>query len=114
MRSTPSGSSVVVFPQGVGLNFFSSRDNPLKYFGFFPLGMDPVLEKAIIKQLIDFRIDYIVIVNRDTSEYGRASFGIDYAKDIYSWIIANYRPVKIIGNYPFQSRAFGIAIFKKI
>jgi hypothetical protein len=114
LKNTPVGSSVAVFPQGVGLNFFSERDNPLKYFDFLPLGIHMIGEKEMLKQIIDFRIDYIVIVSRDTSEFGYASFGIDYAKDIYSWITANYRLVKVAGNYPFRSRAFGFAIFEKI
>ncbi len=114
LKDTPVNSTLVVFPEGVGLNFFSNRDNPLKYIAFIPPDLKVAKEKTILDQLIEQRVDYIAILGRDTSEFGYASFGIDYAKDIYLWITTNYRLVKVIGNYPFRSRAFGIAIFERI
>jgi hypothetical protein len=110
-ENTSSGDRVVVIPEGVGINFFSQRENPSGLCNFTPLALRTLGEERVISSFGD--IEYILLVHRTTQEYGFPRFGRDYGKRIYSWILENYRLIKLIGPYPFRSDNFGIAIFKK-
>ena len=60
--------------------------------------------------------DYIVLVQRDSSEYGVKYFGQQkgYGFDMMQWVRRNYQPVELIGAEPLQSGTFGIRILKHI
>jgi hypothetical protein len=111
--NTSEHAKVVAFPEGASLNFFCKRDNPSRYLTFLPPDIDTVGEDRMISDLAKCRIDYIVILSRDTTEYGARAFGYDYAGKIYSWITDNYELVKQFGPIPNTSDEFGVAIFKR-
>ncbi len=112
-KQTAKNAKVVVFPEGIGINFLSQRDNPLRYHTFLPPIIKVVTEDKIINSLNKYKIDYIIILSRATSEYGYPFFGIHYGKNIYQWILNNYKLIKVFGPYPFTSLEFGVAIFKR-
>jgi hypothetical protein len=112
-KNTAEDDKVVVVPEGVGINFFSSRENPLKYFNFIPPIFRFIDEEKMVSEFAESGIDYIVIVQRTTFEYGPSFFGIHYGRKLYSWILNNYQLVKLFGPYPFTTNEFGVAIFKK-
>ncbi len=112
-KHTAKNAKVVVFPEGIGINFFSQRDNPLRYHTFLPPIVRIVTENKIIKNLNKYKIDYIIILSRATYEYGYPFFGIHYGENIYHWILNNYELIKVFGPYPFTSLEFGVAIFKR-
>ena len=37
--------------------------------------------------------DIVVLVKRPMPEYGYRGFGIDYAIDLYAWVLENYEPI---------------------
>lgn len=39
--------------------------------------------------------DAVVLVHRETSEYGVPFFGRDYGSRLYAWVRERYRPVKL-------------------
>lgn len=106
--------SIVVLPEGIGLNFLLPRDSAVRYTSLVPNCVFLYDEKKIVQALQQRDIDYVVVVNRMTYEYGFPFFGIDYGKRIAQWIVDNYVLEKLIGPYPFTSSEFGIAIYKKI
>ena len=110
---TSPNSTLAVFPIGVALNFFSLKENPAGYYMFSPPPLHVLGEQHIITRLAQAKVDYIALLRQDTSEDGYASFGKDYGKELYAWILNNYRLVKEIGPYPFTTDEFGVAIFKK-
>lgn len=112
-KNTPKTSTVVTFPEGVSINFFADRDTPLKYYTFLPHDIEIYGEENIVTQLKDSKVDYIVILSRDLTEYGYAGFGIDYAKKIFSWIEDTYEIAAQFGPLPYSSQEFGIAIYRK-
>jgi len=113
-KNTSEDALVVVLPEGVGINFFSSRNNPSRFFQFIPTLVGKIGGDKIIHDLEAHDIDYMIILQRYTHEHGCPSFGMHYGKKIYSWILENYRPIKLIGPRPFTTNEFGVAIFKKI
>lgn len=112
-KTTLKDSTVAVFPEGAGINFFSGRKTPLKYHTFLPPDIDTVGEYKILSELSHSGVDYIIVLSRDTTEYGYPAFGVDYARNIYTWIREKYELIKQFGPLPYTSNEFGIAIFKR-
>jgi len=70
-------------------------------------------ENNLLDKIKTAKIDYIVIMTRDTSESGATAFGVDYAKKIQKWVDANYVIIKQFGAKPFTSDTAGAIILKK-
>ncbi len=112
---TARTNTLAVLPEGVMLNYLTHRDNPTPYvvfafevWAFGETNMLAAYEKA--------PPDYIVLVQRDSSEYGVKFFGQQqgYGFDVMQWVRQNYQPVELIGAEPLQSGAFGIEILKRL
>jgi hypothetical protein len=58
--------------------------------------------------------DYILVVHKDTAEYGVPFFGADprYGQAIMEWVGRRYRTVEVIGRQPLREGGYGIAILK--
>jgi hypothetical protein len=89
-EGTRSGEALVVFPEGQILNYLSGRSNPLRQKLYIPGYLTANNELALLDDLNRNRPRAIVIWNRPTGEYGRGSFGGDYASRINQWIRKNY------------------------
>jgi len=111
-NNTPHDATVVVIPEGIGINFFAERENPLRYNTFLPPDLAVISEDTIIEQLARANIGYVLIANRDTSEYGYATFGVDYGKKMALWIYENYTPIKQLGTLSDKDDS-GFLILKK-
>jgi hypothetical protein len=72
-------------------------------------------EKNILSAFQKNPPDYVVLVHKDTSEYGVDFFGQTeaYGLKTMQWINANYSPVYLIGNEPLRDDKFGIQFFKR-
>ncbi len=112
-KETASNETFVVFPEGIGINFLSERDNPLRYESFLPYEMDMFGEKNVISLLEKYSVDRILIAGRRTDIYGASYFGYDYAQNLKNWIEVHYSIEKVFGKMPFISEEFGIAVYKK-
>jgi hypothetical protein len=97
------------------LNYLTRRDNPTPYvvfafevWAFGEQNMQAAYEKN--------PPDYIVLIQRDSSEYGVPYFGMQkgYGFDAMQWVRRNYESVYLIGSEPLQSGAFGIKILKHL
>ncbi|MFH1846944.1 MAG: hypothetical protein ABH869_05250, partial [Candidatus Omnitrophota bacterium] len=113
-NNTKKDDTLVVFPEGAVINFFSERDNPLRYYQFLP--QDLVREKVedeVIRQLDEKNVDYIAIVQRSTAEYGYPVFGLHYAKKLKKWINDNYQNPTVFGAIPFTTRDYGVMLLER-
>lgn len=95
-RNTQENDTLVVFPEGASINFYSGRTNPLKYYLFCMFDVEKIGENRIIDQLNQNRVSYIAIVH---GPY--APFGVDYGFKLSAWIYENYTPVFQFGFEPF-------------
>jgi hypothetical protein len=113
-NNTPADGRLVVIPEGNGINYFSGRPSPIKYEQFIPNVLRSIGEARMVKELNDAAIDYIVLTQRYTPEYGYPCFGVDYGKAVMSWINDNYEVVKVIGDKPYAGKGgYGMAIYRK-
>jgi hypothetical protein len=112
LRSEPE-RTLAVFPEGAMINYLARRVNPTPYAVFMPLEVAIFGEERIVASLVAHPPDYVMLVHRDTSEYGVQYFGRDYAKRIGAWISANYRPITQIGAMPFRDGRFGGLLMRR-
>ena len=92
-KYTPKDATVVVIPQGPGVNYLTGRKNPLKYFDLNPLNVDLIGEDEYVEELKNARVDYIIHFTLiDSGGFGYEGFGVGYGRKINAWITANYLP----------------------
>jgi hypothetical protein len=105
--------TLVVFPEGVMLNYLARRVNPTPYVNFIPPELKIFGQAAVFDALQRASPDYVVIVQRPTKEYGPVRFGRDYAQDIYAWAAGHYEQVQVIGANPLRDPRFGILLARR-
>ena len=113
--NTAPTNTLAVLPEGVMLNYLTRRDNPTPY-AVFAFEVWAFGEQNMLAAYEKNPPDYIVLIQRDSSEYGVPYFGLQkgYGFDVMQWVRRNYKPVELIGSEPLQSGAFGIKILKRL
>ncbi|MEI8345543.1 MAG: hypothetical protein WCG06_05670, partial [Candidatus Omnitrophota bacterium] len=106
--------TLVVFPEGVMLNYLTRRRNPSPYITFVPAELTMFGEDKMAEACDKARPDCVVLVSRDMSEYGYAGFGNDYAMKLFAWLKTNYGQVAAIGDASLSGKGFGIIIAKRL
>ena len=73
-------------------------------------------EDVILRSFERAPPDYILLVHRDTAEYGVPYFGSDprNGQAIMDWIRTRYTTIEVIGQTPLHEGGYGIAILKGI
>lgn len=100
--------SLVAFPEGASLNFYSGITNPLKYYFFLQGDIEKIGEETLISQLYQNRVTYVALVHAPYD-----SFGVRYGLNLLSWIYANYEHVAQFGEAPFGVDQLSIQILKR-
>ena len=111
----PPDATFVVLPEGITLNYLSRRPTTVPVINFMMTEMIIFGEDAMTGALARRPPDYVVLVDKDTSEFGVGAFGVDprYGQGIMGWVKAHYDRVTVIGSEPFRGRGFGIEILKR-
>jgi hypothetical protein len=111
----PPDATFVALPEGITLNYLSRRPTTVPVINFMMTEMIVFGEDAITNALAGRPPDYVVLVDKDTSEFGVGAFGVDprYGQRVMAWVTAHYDRVTIIGSQPFRGRGFGIEILKR-
>lgn len=111
-RSLSKNDTFIVMPEGVMLNYLSRRSNPCRYFEFTPNFVEAVGEENMIHEISQHRPSLIILSKKNTSEHGAKCFGVDYALNIFSWVINNYDTVLWLGDITLPGKDFGLIITK--
>lgn len=114
-REVPRDATLVVFPEGVMINYLSRRVNPTPFINFMVPELRQTGEARVVAALAANPPDYVILAHKDTREYGVGFFGSDpaYGKAIMDWVRDRYTTIAIIGAEPLQSGAFGIKLLKR-
>ncbi|MBL7151805.1 MAG: glycosyltransferase family 39 protein [Candidatus Omnitrophica bacterium] len=114
IENTDADDTLVVFPEGLPINFLAQRNNPLYYNTYIPADLSKKgATELVLNQLRLYKVDYVVINQRGTLEFGYRAFGIDYAQPIWEYIKEDYMLIKQFGPFPYTTQEFGIALFKR-
>jgi hypothetical protein len=111
----PPDATFVALPEGISLNYLSRRPTTVPVINFMMTEMIIFGEDAMTSALARRPPDYVLLVDKDTSEFGVGAFGVDprYGQRIMAWVTSHYDRVTIIGSQPFRGRGFGIEILKR-
>jgi hypothetical protein len=109
-----AGQSVMVLPEAASLYFFTGTDAPARWYYLHPGVLAPDEEDEFIAEVDRRKVDFILLSNRRTAEYGSDYFGLDYNQRVYSWIEANYDVAGQFGEFVREKgRPFAIMIYRR-
>ncbi len=113
--NAPPEATLAVLPEGVMLNYLSRRTNPTPYTAITPAEVQAYGEENMLAAYQANRPDYIILIHRDSSEFGVGYFGQtpEFGRSTLRWIKQHYQPVYLIGHEPLQTNLFGIQILKR-
>ncbi len=113
-KTLPS-ATLVVFPEGLALNFLADRRNPMYHYSAIPPDLlKPGSEEQLMAELRSSKADYVVLLSRSTAEYKATWFGRDYAKGLMRYIQENYRVEKYFGPLPFTRSQLTAVLFRRV
>lgn len=110
----------VVMPEGALVNYLSRRPNPTGFINFVPADVQMFGEPAMLAALRNTPPEYMIMISRDTSEYGAADLGQGYGYGLFSFVTSRYEPVLQIGSPDFfvESKGFsqplGMIVMRRI
>jgi hypothetical protein len=108
------GDTLAVLPEGVMLNYLSESVNPTPYVNFMPPELLLFGEARIRAAFEAAPPDWILLVHKDTSEYGFPLFGPDYGTALATWVSQRYAPVRQFGQPPLTpGTVFGIQLLRR-
>jgi len=110
----PADKSLACFPEGITINYLARLRTATAYVNFNPPDLLLFGEDRMLEALKKSPPDYVFLVHKDTSEFGKRFFGRDYGREIYAWIEENYReqplPMLDLGAEPLRDEHFGIRL----
>jgi len=115
-KNVPGDGTLAVLPEGATLNYLSRRLNPTPDLDWTPTVLTAFGQAGMTAAFERNPPDYILLVERDASEFGMGYFGSwpGYGVELMQWIGENYRPVYLIGHEPLRNGLFGIEILKRL
>jgi hypothetical protein len=102
--------TLAVLPEGLMVNYLLRSQTPVP----FQAMLEPAAEAWLLPQLRARPPDLLVLVHRNTKEYGFRFLGRDYGRDFVRWMGGHYRLTSVYGEPPFQDRTrFGAAVLER-
>jgi hypothetical protein len=94
LSGLPPETRVLALPEGAGLIFMSGLRSPHGgMFSFLPVEFyGGYNDRQILDRWKSDPPDVVLLVTRPMPEYGYRGFGIDYAIELFAWILENYEP----------------------
>ena len=92
------GATLAVMPEGVMLNYLLRLDSPLRVITLMPPEMMAFGEDDVLRSLATTPPDFVLLIDRDVSEYGYPAFGTDrrYGLRITSWVNEHYEAARVV------------------
>lgn len=112
-REGRPGETLAVLPEGVMMSYLARRATPSRYVTYLPDAMAAWGEPALLASLSASPPAFLVVVSRDASEFGPATFGVDYGQEMLAWIRGNYTPIGTVGASPLVPHRYGMAVLRR-
>ncbi len=114
-RRSRQGDTLTAFPESGFFNFVLGMRNPLRLDLFLPGVVEGQLDAATAGQIERVGPRYILLCNRPTPEYGKPSFGRDYAQRLWSAVSERYALAGAYGpassSAPVGARDFFVRLY---
>lgn len=102
--------TLLVLPEGVMLNYQLRVENPTPHINFMPPELIMFGEDKIVAALDADPPDVIVLVKRNTKEYGFETIGSGYGEELMAWVGASYPIAGTIEDPELWGANFGKAL----
>jgi hypothetical protein len=101
-NKTPDAKTLVVFPEGVAVNYLLRVPCPLAELEFQPAALGYAGPRHVLDELQAHPPAVVLIYDRDLSDYGVTFFGQDdnSGRNIVQWLNAQYKVIGIAGTSP--------------
>lgn len=107
-KNSKKSDTIVIFPEGLFMNFLADRKSDNYYNSLTPLYLETFGEAKFVEHFKKTKPEYIIFNNWDTSkDYYFSYICSDYALSFCSFVAENYTQKKII------DKGFRYLIFKK-
>jgi hypothetical protein len=115
-KNCPRDATLAVMPEGATLNYLTRRINPTPCLFWDPNSLSVFGQSNMTAVFEKNAPDYVVLVERDASQFGTGYFGHDPRNglEVMQWIEKNYATAILIGSEPLQNGNFGIKILKRV
>ena len=97
-QSTKPTDKIVIFPEGMTVNFLTQRDSDGFYNSLLPLYTESLGEDKIINHYKENMPEYIIFNNLNMKDYYFQYICNDYALDFCGFVQENYKLVTVIDN----------------
>ena len=111
-RTAEPDATLTVVPEGVMINYLARRLSPSPFLTYMPDAIAMWGEETLLAPLRGRPPRYVIVVQRNTSEYGATLFGRDYGLEILSWLQERYEPVGAVGGSPFEPGDYGMLLLR--
>jgi hypothetical protein len=108
----PKDATLAVLPEGALANFLTRRSNPTPYLALMPVEEIAYTPARVAAAYRAAPPDFVLLVHKDTAEFGARAFGRDYARELGDFLAEAYEPVAHLGAEPFTSAQFGMKLLK--
>ncbi|MEE8170093.1 MAG: glycosyltransferase family 39 protein, partial [Phycisphaerae bacterium] len=105
--------TLAVLPEGAMWNYLARRSSSTPYVHFMPTELAIYGEDRLLAAFETAPPDVVLLVHKDTSEFGYRFFGRDYARRLGAWITERYRPVALLGAPPLRDERFGMMLMRR-
>lgn len=105
--------SILIMPEGVMINFLTGRPSNGFYYSTIPPYYETFGEDKILSDIKKNPAGYIIINDRDTSEYNYKGICKDYGFKICKWVNSSYVPIKSFANVSEDGDKFKQVLYKK-
>lgn len=111
--SMPPGTTLSALPEGAMLNYLLQLESPVPYTILMPPEVFTFGETTILETFRSSPPNYVLLLHKDTSDFGYRFFGTDYGAQLMSWIRTEYQPVWALGPPPLQDTAGGLLLLRR-
>jgi hypothetical protein len=111
----PPDATFNVLPEGIMINYLTRHVASTRYINFMPTELIIYGETSILRAFKNQAADFIILVHKDTREFGLDFFGINpvYGKATMDWIRLHYTSVWQDLADPLQDDHFGIKVMQR-
>lgn len=115
-ETTSPNDDFTPIPEGLTINYLMRRPSPFRYDAITAGALTSLWgETAIFDALRNAHPKFILLIHRESTEFGEGIFGSDIrsGKRIMDWIESHYTSVWQILNEPLKDGGFGMKMLKR-
>ena len=111
----PEEATLMVFPEGITLNYLLRKTNPTPYYLLTPWEMEAFGgEDAVLANIAAHPPDFIAVLHINMKEHGKTFFGaLDYGGKIMNWIHNHYLRMNQLKMVPYNENRFRIDLYRQ-